>query len=134
MARQACGLKILEDSRVSSPPGSVPTTTVPLTFFDILWLGSFPMQCLFFYEFPYPALHFTQTILPNLKTSLSHTLQRFFPYAGNLVFPPRPQQPYILYKEGDSFNFVVAESMANFNLLVGNHARTIGEFQPLLRT
>ncbi|GKV51890.1 hypothetical protein SLEP1_g58508, partial [Rubroshorea leprosula] len=134
MARQACGLKILEDNHVSPPPGSVPTTTVPLTFFDILWLGSFPMQRLFFYEFPYPTLHFTQTILPNLKTSLSHTLQHFFPFAGNLVFPPRPQQPYILYKEGDSVNFVVAESMVNFNHLVGNHARTIGEFQPLLVT
>ncbi|GLT34900.1 hypothetical protein SLA2020_093890 [Shorea laevis] len=134
MARQACGIKILEDSHVSPPPGSVPTTTVPLTFFDILWLGSFPMQRLFFYEFPYPTLHFTQTILPNLKTSLSHTLQYFFPYAGNLVFPSRPQQPYILYKEGDSVNFVVAESMANFNHLVGNHGRTVGQFQQLLVT
>ncbi|GKV29172.1 hypothetical protein SLEP1_g38121 [Rubroshorea leprosula] len=131
MARQACGLKILEDSHVSPLPGSVLTTTVPLTFFDILWLGSFLMQRLFFYEFPYPTLHFTQTILPNLKTSLSHTLQHFFPFAGHLVLPPRHQQPYILYKEGDSVNFVVVESMANFNHLVGNHGRTIEQFQQL---
>ncbi|GLT34902.1 hypothetical protein SLA2020_093910 [Shorea laevis] len=134
MARQVCSLKVLEDSHVSPPPGSVPTSTVPLTFFDIHWLGSFPMQRLFFFEFPYPTLHFTQTVLPSLKTSFSHTLQHFFPFAGNLVLPPRPQQPYILYKEGDSVPFVVAESMANFNHLAGNHARTIGEFQELLVT
>ncbi|TYH65571.1 hypothetical protein ES332_D06G064800v1 [Gossypium tomentosum] len=82
MATQAerC-MKVVED--VSPPPGSVPTTSLPLTFFDIQFLGSSPFQRLFFYEFPHPTSYFMQTTLPSLKTSLSLTLQRFFPFAGD---------------------------------------------------
>ncbi|GMI97639.1 hypothetical protein like AT1G03940 [Hibiscus trionum] len=126
-------LKVAEDvSRVSPPPGSVPTTALPLVFFDIQYLGSSPFQRLFFYEFPHPSSYFCQTTLPSLKTSLSLALQRFFPYAGNLVFPPPPQIPYILYTEGDSLSLFVNESAADFTHLAGNHARHFQEFQPLL--
>ncbi|XVE63640.1 hypothetical protein DITRI_Ditri07aG0036100 [Diplodiscus trichospermus] len=132
---QQSSLKVVEDvSHVSPPPGSVPTTVLPLTFFDIMFLGSSgsPIRCLFFYEFPFPTLHFMQTTLPNLKTSLSLTLQHFFPYAGNLVFPPPPQTPYILYTEGDSVSFVVNESTEDFNYLIGDHARNLQEIQALV--
>ncbi|EOY04791.1 HXXXD-type acyl-transferase family protein, putative [Theobroma cacao] len=125
-------LKVLEDTYVFPPPGSVPTTSLPLTFFDIHWLGSSPMQRLLFYDFPYPTFYFTQSTLPNLKRSLSLTLQHFFPLAGNLVFPPPPQKPYILYKEGDSVPFIAKESTADFSHLIGDHARHVQEFQALL--
>ncbi|KAK8695226.1 hypothetical protein V6N13_000394 [Hibiscus sabdariffa] len=126
-------VKMAEDvSHVSPPPGSVATTSLPLVFFDIKYLGSFPFQRLFFYEFLHPSSYFYQNTLPSLKTSLSLTLQRFFPYAGNLVFPPPPQIPYILYTDGDSISFLVNESAADFSHLVGDHARHFQEFQALL--
>ncbi|MBA0625960.1 hypothetical protein Godav_003702 [Gossypium davidsonii] len=123
-------MKVVED--VSPPPGSVPTTSLPLTFFDIQFLGSSPFQRLFFYEFPHPTSYFMQTTLPSLKTSLSLTLQRFFPFAGNLVFPAPPQIPYILYTQGDSVSFFVNESTADFSHLAGDHARHFQEFQLIL--
>ncbi|XP_039023916.1 coumaroyl-CoA:anthocyanidin 3-O-glucoside-6''-O-coumaroyltransferase 1-like [Hibiscus syriacus] len=127
-------MKLLEDaSHVSPPPSSVPTTTLPLTFSDRIFLG-FPgswMQYLFFYYFQYPTSHFMETTLPKLKASLSLTLQHFFPFAGNLVFPPLPQMPYILYTEGDSVSFIVYESSEDFNHFIGDHARHAQDFQPL---
>ncbi|KAK8598409.1 hypothetical protein V6N13_094380 [Hibiscus sabdariffa] len=130
-------MKVLDDaSHVSPPPGSVPTTTLPLAFSDRMFLG-FPgswMQYLFFYDFRYPTSHFMETTLPKLKTSLSLALQHFFPFAGNLVFPPLPEMPYILYTEGDSVSFVVYESSADFIHLIGDHARHAQDFQPLFPT
>ncbi|XVF29438.1 hypothetical protein REPUB_Repub15cG0121000 [Reevesia pubescens] len=125
-------IKVLEDSFVFPPLDTVPTTSLPLTFFDIHWLGSSPMQRLFFFDFPYPSSYLMQTTLPNLKTSLSLTLQHFFPFAGNLVFPPSPQMPYIHFKEGDAVPFIAKESTADFRHLIGDHARHIREFQALL--
>ncbi|GMI78681.1 hypothetical protein like AT1G03940 [Hibiscus trionum] len=117
-----CFIKVLENSHVSPPPGSVPTTSLPLTYFDTIWISCFHMKRLFFYEFPYQTSHFIQNILPNLKTSLSLALQRFFPFAGHLMLPQLPQRPYIHYENGDDFvPFVVAESTApaEFNHLIG---------------
>ncbi|KAK8681280.1 hypothetical protein V6N13_053685 [Hibiscus sabdariffa] len=99
----------------------VPTTSLPLTFFDTTWI-----TCrLFFYEFPFPPSHFIENTLPDLKTSLSHALQQFFPFAGHLRLwlpqPPHSHRPYIHYENGDSVPFLVAESKApaEFNHLIG---------------
>ncbi|KAL4284267.1 hypothetical protein GQ457_16G004530 [Hibiscus cannabinus] len=121
-------VKVVEEvSHVSPPPGSVPTASLPLTFFDLLFLVTIPVNCnwmrrLFFYEFERPASDFMRTVVPGLKASLSLALQRFFPFAGNVVFPPPPRMPYIVYTEGDSDSFVVKETSADFNHLVGDHA------------
>ncbi|XVF84347.1 hypothetical protein PTKIN_Ptkin17bG0029500 [Pterospermum kingtungense] len=126
-------IKVLEDGHVfPSPAGSIPPISLPLTFFDIHWLGSYPMQRLFFFDFPYPSSYFMQTTLPSLKQSLSLTLQHFFALAGNLVHPPPPQLPYIHFKEGDSVPFTAKESAADFSHLIGDHARHVKEFQGLL--
>ena len=81
-------IEVLEQCKIGPPPNLIPTTSLPLTFFDIPWLFCCPMQCLFFYELPYPTDHFKQTILPILKHSLSLTFQHFFPLASNLICPP----------------------------------------------
>ncbi|KAE8726235.1 hypothetical protein F3Y22_tig00007179pilonHSYRG00028 [Hibiscus syriacus] len=73
-----------------------------------------------------------ETILPELKSSLSLTLQLFFPFAGYLVLPPPPQMPSILYTEGDYVALVVYDSTADFNHLVADHARHCREFQALV--
>ncbi|KAL4273781.1 hypothetical protein GQ457_13G017800 [Hibiscus cannabinus] len=92
-------LKVLEDSGVSPPPGSVPTTSLPLTFFDTSWITCRHMKHLFFYEFPFPPSHFIENTFPDLKTSLSLALQQFFPFAGHLRLrlpqPPHSHRPYM---------------------------------------
>lgn len=127
-----CTHEVLEHCQISPPPGSVPTTSLPLTFFDIPWVGDIHVECLYFYEFSNPTQHFTQTILPTLKHSLSLTLQHFYPLVGNLLCPPPPTKPYILYNNGDSIPLTIVESTNNFNHLIGNHPRDIIELDHLV--
>ncbi|TXG55260.1 hypothetical protein EZV62_020516 [Acer yangbiense] len=97
--KQSIVIKVIEQSQVAPPPGSVSTrttTTVPLTFFDIPWFRSPPIEWIFFYELPYTTLHFMQTVLPHLKESLSLTLSHFFPFAGKLTCPPLHYHPISL--------------------------------------
>ncbi|TXG55267.1 hypothetical protein EZV62_020523 [Acer yangbiense] len=131
MAAQPSTVKVIDQSQVAPPPGSVSTTTVPLTFLDMIWLFCSPMQRLFFYEFSYPTLHFTQTLLPHLKESLSLTLRHFFPFSANLTCPPPPYEPYILYNQGDGVHVTVVESDADFNHLAGNNARDVKTLRSL---
>lgn len=93
MASRPRSIQVLSQSHVSPPQGSVPDTSLPLTFFDAPWFLCIPIQRLFFYEFPHSTHHFTQTVLPSLKSSLSHTLQIFYPFAANLICPLRPKNP-----------------------------------------
>ncbi|XP_015962628.1 coumaroyl-CoA:anthocyanidin 3-O-glucoside-6''-O-coumaroyltransferase 2 isoform X1 [Arachis duranensis] len=127
-------VKIIEQCQVGPPPGSVPSTSLPLTFFDLPFLCC-PVTCtrIFFYEFPHTTTHFMQTLLPNLKHSLSLTLQHFFPLSSNIVFPPKPQAPHILYSQGDTtLHFIVAESTTNFNNLVCNTPRDVTCMYPFV--
>ncbi|KAJ7948853.1 Anthocyanin 5-aromatic acyltransferase [Quillaja saponaria] len=130
-------IKVLDHCQVSPPAGSVPTTSLPLNFFDIKWLlkpKNTPIQRLYLYEFPYPTQHFMQTVLPNLKQSLSITLQHFYPCASNLVCPPQPNKPHILYVNGESsVNFTVSEwSNANFEQLIADHPREVSIYHPFV--
>ncbi|KAK3190215.1 hypothetical protein Dsin_029776 [Dipteronia sinensis] len=136
MAAQPSTVKVIDQFQVAPPPGSVSTTIVPLTFYDIVWFCCCPVQQIFFYEFPHPTLHFTQNVLPHLKESLSQTLRHFFPFAGNLTCPPPPHVPYILFNEGDAaaVQVVVTESDADFNhLVVGKHARDVKTLKSLVQ-
>lgn len=125
-------VKIIEQCEVAPPPGSLPSTTLPLTFFDIPWFYCHPVQRIFFYDFPYPIQHFLQEALPKLKHSLSLTLQHFYPFVSNLIVPPHPQIPYIRYLDGDSLSFTVAESEANFNLLISDSPQDVRDWHPLV--
>ncbi|KAE8075832.1 hypothetical protein FH972_014519 [Carpinus fangiana] len=120
-------LTVIEQSQVAPPSNSVPTTSLPLTFFDIPWLPCGPMQRLFFYQLPQPTHYFTKAILPTLKHSLSLNLQRFFPLAANLVCPPQTDKSHILYAEGNSVPFTVAEAAGDFNHLIANYPRDVRE-------
>ncbi|KAJ7953909.1 Malonyl-coenzyme:anthocyanin 5-O-glucoside-6'''-O-malonyltransferase [Quillaja saponaria] len=129
-------VKILDHCQVAPPPASAPSSTsLPLTFFDITWLLCRPMERIFFYESSYPTHQFIETILPTLKLSLSHTLQHFFPLASNLICPPPPNKPHLLYVDGSSVSFTLAESTADFNHLVSNYpsdVTTLHHFVPRL--
>ncbi|KAF3947404.1 hypothetical protein CMV_026457 [Castanea mollissima] len=127
-------LKIVEVYQVVPLPNSQDTTTpksLPLTFFDILWLRLAPVQRVFFYETSISITTFLDSILPKLKHSLSLTLQHFLPLAGTLVWPPE-SKPIINYKEGDAVSFTVAESNANFYNLSGNNFVQAVEYHPLV--
>ncbi|KAF6163901.1 hypothetical protein GIB67_024756 [Kingdonia uniflora] len=123
---------VLEQSQISPSQGSVPRTSLHLTPFDIPWLCLPPVERLFFYKFSYSTPHFMDTVLPNLKHSLSLTLQHFYPLAGNLTWLPHSSKPEILYVDGDSITFIVAESDYDFNSLCGYHARDTNNFYPLV--
>ncbi|KAK2650974.1 hypothetical protein Ddye_018463 [Dipteronia dyeriana] len=125
MAANLSTIKVIDQSQVAPTSGSVSTTTIPLTFFDIPWFLCPPIQWIWFYELPYPTLHFTQTVLPRLKESLSLTLRHFFPFAAKITCPPPPHHPYIVYNEGDAIQVTVSESEVLFNHFVGNRARDI---------
>lgn len=129
---------VVEDCRISPPPATVGERTLPLTFFDIMWLLHFPIHQLFFYEFPHSKPHFIQTIVPILKHSLSITLQYYFPFASNLIVFPNQnhsnfaKKPEIRHVEGDSVALTIAESGLDFDDLVGNHPRACDKFYPLV--
>ncbi|KAF8389928.1 hypothetical protein HHK36_024447 [Tetracentron sinense] len=125
-------VKVLELCRVAPPPDSVIQTSLPLTFFDLIWLRFPPTQRLFFYDYPHSKTHFTHSLIPKLKCSLSLTLQHFYPFAGSLTWPPESEKPLIQYVDGDSISLTIAESDTDFYHLSGNHARDINEFHPLL--
>ncbi|XP_057737146.1 anthocyanin 5-aromatic acyltransferase-like [Arachis stenosperma] len=130
-------VKIIEQCSVSPPPDSVPPTSIPLTFFDLPWFYLHPIQRIFFYELPQPTTtnQILQTVVPTLKHSLSLTLQHFFPFAGNILVPLHPGNfPHILYSDGDSVSFTVAESHEDFNYFVANaptHLRDLNLLAPV---
>lgn len=113
-------------------PNSATQTSLPLTFFDVLWLRFHPNQRLFFYEFSNPQTTLTDTILPKLKHSLSVTLKHYLPLAGSLTWSPDSDKPIIQYSEGDSVSLTVAESEANFYHLSGNNFCEAEKFHHLL--
>ncbi|XP_051141309.1 malonyl-coenzyme:anthocyanin 5-O-glucoside-6'''-O-malonyltransferase-like [Andrographis paniculata] len=133
--------KVLETCRISPPAGG--EISVPLSFFDLPWIHFHPIRRLLFYEYPPPPACsdsdslFFETIVPQLKRSLSLTLARYLPVAGNLVYPdpdpdPDPdvkvKKPIIRYVAGDSVSLTVAESTCDFDELVGNCARDADQF------
>ncbi|KVI04205.1 malonyl-coenzyme A:anthocyanin 3-O-glucoside-6''-O-malonyltransferase-like [Cynara cardunculus var. scolymus] len=131
-------LTVLEKCRISPPPNTVGERSLPLTFFDLRWLLFHPIHQLFFYDFPHSKSHFVQTVIPNLKHSLSVTLQHFFPFASNLIVFPAPnpsglaRKPEIRHVEGDSIALTFSESTLDFNDLIGNHPRDCNKFYPLV--
>ncbi|MED6154925.1 hypothetical protein PIB30_001066 [Stylosanthes scabra] len=127
-------VKIIEQCKVSPPQGSLPSTTIlPVTYFDIQWFLSPPINRIFFYEFPYSTNHFLQSSLPPLKHSLSLSLQHFFPFASNLIAPPTPNLPFIRFIDGvDSLSLTIAESQAEFSLLVSDSPQDIRLLHPLV--
>nr|WOE94916.1 anthocyanin 3-O-glucoside-6'-O-malonyltransferase [Gorteria diffusa] len=129
---------VLETSQISPPPTTIGHRSLPLTFFDTTWLLFPPVHHLFFYEFPYSKSHFIETVVPNLKHSLSITLQHFFPFASKLFVFSNPnnsgvtKNPEIRHVEGDSVALTLAECTLEFNDLTGNHPRKCENFYPLV--
>ncbi|KAJ3692235.1 hypothetical protein LUZ60_012585 [Juncus effusus] len=129
-------LRIIESTTIGFPPGSTPSlTSIPLTYFDIIWCHIPPVQRLFFYSFPHPTSYFLSSTLPSLKSSLSLTLTKYFPLAG--VIKPisgtdKETKHEIYCMQNDSVNLTVAESHDDFQHLSRQHARLVSHLKPLV--
>ncbi|XP_047149135.1 phenolic glucoside malonyltransferase 1-like [Vigna umbellata] len=126
-------LKIHEKCTVAPP--SAPQTSLPLVFFDLIWIRIHPVERIFFYSLPVthssPSIFFTQ-VVPKLKTSLSHTLQHFPPLAGNVLWPNVSSYPVVQYTPGDAVSVVLAESEADFDHALDNAPKEASESRCLV--
>ncbi|KAG9451155.1 hypothetical protein H6P81_011120 [Aristolochia fimbriata] len=129
-------LKVLGEWRVSPPPGSVPTTELRLSYFDLALLG-IQVKYIVFFDFPGSTQDFRDVHFPRLRRSLSLALSLFYPLAGRAV-PSQGSPNYpggdhlILYSDGDFVSLTLAESRADFASLVGNQAKEAKAFHPLV--
>ncbi|KAK7316292.1 hypothetical protein VNO77_35220 [Canavalia gladiata] len=118
------GVKVVQECSIAPIEGketSPTSTSLHFTLFDLLWLRTPPVERLFFYPFPNPTNpSFYDSIIPNLKHSLSLTLKHFLPLAGTITWPIHSPHPIITYVPGNTVPFTIAESNANFNLLSSN--------------
>nr|BCB67382.1 malonyl-CoA acyltransferase [Gentiana hybrid cultivar] len=130
-------IKIIEECRASPPPGTVAKLTLPITYFDVYWLNFHHVQRLLFYKLPLNKSTFIETIIPNLKNSISLALKHYLPLAGNLVSPLQHDDsgvpPVLCYLSGDSIPLIFAESLdEDFDRLAGNQASKCDDFYPLI--
>ncbi|MED6173270.1 hypothetical protein PIB30_057749 [Stylosanthes scabra] len=108
--------------------------SLPLTFLDLPFTGPIYVRRQFFYNFPYSTNHFYQNTLPTLKLSLSLTLQRFFPLAGNLICPPPPHEPFIRCTNQATVTFTIVESSSHFNHISSNDPKSVKDLDHLVPT
>ncbi|KAL3848914.1 hypothetical protein ACJIZ3_010796 [Penstemon smallii] len=120
---------VLEHCQVTPPPDAEAEKLLHLTHSDIWWLPSIISQIVLFYEIPCSKTRFLETVIPNLKYSLSLTLKHFLPMAGNLFLPLGSGMPVCRYTKGDSVPVTIAISDSDFVHLTGNHPRSANEFR-----
>ncbi|KAJ1381943.1 Transferase [Sesbania bispinosa] len=129
---QSRAVKVVQECQVSPAEEGTTSMSLPFTFFDVLWLRSPPVDRIFFYEYQNSTSSFFDSVLPNLKHSLSLTLQHFLPLAGKITWPLDSSFPIINYVPGDAISFTVAESnYDNFNHLCSNFCEVV-ELHPLI--
>ncbi|GFP79913.1 anthocyanin 5-aromatic acyltransferase [Phtheirospermum japonicum] len=123
---------IVEQCQVAPLSGAPTEQLLKLLHVDILFLHYPPLKSLLFYSFQCSESHFLDTIVPNLKNSLSLTLKHFPPMAGKLVIPinsDNNSMPVSHYVAGqDYFPLTIAISNADFVNLTGYQSRDNDQF------
>ncbi|QCE12669.1 shikimate O-hydroxycinnamoyltransferase [Vigna unguiculata] len=130
-------MEIYEQCFISPSSASATHFSLPLTFFDLIWLRFHPVERIFFYPLPLPHSNpsfFFHKVLPNLKTSLSSTLQHFPPLAGKIIWPSHSGKPFIQFNPGDGVLLVLAQCNddAKFNHSLDNSPRDASESRSLV--
>lgn len=124
-------LSVLETTLVapsSTGPGPDPPAecSLPLTFFDVFWLNSPPVERVFLYR-----LAPDDNILSNLKTSLSQAIRAFYPLAGRLRATANGRYE-LHYQPGDGVSFTVAEYDLGVDELSTDDPREVSKIAPLV--
>ncbi|KAG6428358.1 hypothetical protein SASPL_112609 [Salvia splendens] len=123
-------IKIVEFHCVSPAAGAGAEQSLPLVYFDMIWLHSPPAETLYFYHTKYSESYFLETIVPMLIKSLSIALKYYLPLASNIIFPlTSATMPVARYADGDSLPLTIATSDADFPKLTANHSKTTHEFR-----
>ncbi|KAL6638620.1 hypothetical protein ACP70R_023731 [Stipagrostis hirtigluma subsp. patula] len=132
----APGLRVVDtvlvppSSSDSAPPP--PESSLPLTYFDIFWLHSPPVERVFFYRLAPDAD--VDAIVSNLRESLSRAVRAFYPLAGHLRLTPGTTNRYELYyRPGDGVAFTVAEcDDADIDSLATDDPKEVAKIAPLV--
>ncbi|XP_019230047.1 PREDICTED: malonyl-coenzyme:anthocyanin 5-O-glucoside-6'''-O-malonyltransferase-like [Nicotiana attenuata] len=120
---------VIEQCQVAPSPGSAAELTLPLTYFDHMWLAFNRMRRILFYKLPISRSDFVQTIIPTLKDSLSLALTHYIPLAGNVACPLSSSgYPELRYVIRDSVSVIFSETDMDFNYLISNHPRDAKDF------
>ncbi|XP_047975468.1 malonyl-coenzyme:anthocyanin 5-O-glucoside-6'''-O-malonyltransferase-like [Salvia hispanica] len=119
------GIKSIEVYSVSPCAGE---QKLPLVYFDIIWLLRRPTETIYFHALRCSQSHFLETIVPNLKHSLSEALQHFLPLASNIIFPLTSTEMPVSHYSSDSLPFTIAISDADFDSLTANHSKDAHQF------
>ncbi|XP_047975851.1 anthocyanidin 3-O-glucoside 6''-O-acyltransferase-like [Salvia hispanica] len=126
-------VKILESHSVSPSSGAGGENTLPLLYFDIIWLDFLLVDSLRFYPLKCSQSHFLDTILVNLKHSLSLTLNHFLPLSSKIIFPlSSSATPVSRYTAGDSLSLTIATSDDDFSHVVSNRPKPAHDFHQLV--
>ncbi|CAH2079818.1 unnamed protein product [Thlaspi arvense] len=127
-------LNIIHVSRVTpSTSDSSESLSLPLTFFDLLWLKHKAVERVIFYQLTHATRSFFDSVIvPNLKSSLSLFLSHYLPLAGKLIWDPLDPKPRIVYSPNDAVFFTVAESNSDFSRLSGNETFPASDLYPLV--
>ncbi|KAJ4778202.1 HXXXD-type acyl-transferase family protein [Rhynchospora pubera] len=128
-------IKILDQNHVSPSTTSSSDPVVPLTFFDIAWLHTGPVERLFFFPYNNSTSHFLSTSLPSLTSSLSLTLQRFHLLTCHVTTSPSDPAQYIFSpSSSNSIALTVAESdgSIDFEEIVSSDPRDLSKLDPLV--
>uniref|UniRef100_A0A0D9VG14 Uncharacterized protein n=1 Tax=Leersia perrieri TaxID=77586 RepID=A0A0D9VG14_9ORYZ len=128
--------RVLHTVRVapSSNAGAstMPERTVPLTFLDVIWLRSPPVERVFFYRLSDNDGD-VDAVLSRLVESLSQVLHDFYPLAGRLRRTPGTANRYeLFYQVGDGVAFTVAEhDCVGVDELTADEPRDVTKILPL---
>ncbi|CAM0958653.1 unnamed protein product [Alopecurus aequalis] len=125
-------LSVHESFLVAPSPPVPETASLPLTFLDVVWLNSPPVERVFFYRLTCGADGIAD-ILSNLRIWLSEALRTFYPLAGRLRVTPGTSDRYELYYQpGDGVTFTVAELDADVDELAADEPREVARILPLV--
>ncbi|KAK1620843.1 hypothetical protein QYE76_026360 [Lolium multiflorum] len=124
--------KLLDKLAVAADPAPPGGGALPLTFFDVPWIFTGPVERVFFYPYPHPVHQFTASLLPRLVSSLAAALSRFYPLLGR-VRPRADGEGYeFCSADGDAVELTVAESEDDFEELAGDGPRDVARLYSLV--
>ncbi|RLM80590.1 transferase [Panicum miliaceum] len=121
-------LRVLDTTLVAPGAPALPPRSIPLTFFDVKWFHTPPVERVFLYRLPPDAD--VAAILSALRTSLSQALRAFYPLAGHVRLANKRHE--ILYRPGDAVPFTTTEYDVDVDDLASDDPVRVATVAPLV--